>query len=151
MWQLPPLVEAPRGFADTPHPPLAYLNSPLLQTLLARGCSQLTTFGLHGVAKRCAALHTLDLAGTCLSNGQVELCWGLPRSAYHPSAMRELNLSENPDLTRSTIIPVLDLCPGLRALRLSGCSDGVDDQVLSVAAQRCTLLQELKIARCVRV
>ena len=121
---------------------------PHAQTLLARECRGLSTFGLHGVAKRCLALHSLDLGGIGLTDGQAELCWGLPRTAYQPSRLRRLDLSENPRLTRSTLVPILDLCPDLRALRLNGCEDGADDQVLAVAAQRCTLLQELRLARC---
>lgn len=122
-----------------------------LHLLAARGCAGLSTFGLHGVIKRCTGLDSLDLAGCRLTNPQLELCMGLPRTAYAPCHLRTLNLSECPDLTPGSLVPTVNLCPGLRRLRLSGCVGGVDDHVLAATAARCSLLQELRIGRCVGV
>ena len=116
------------------------------QALTVSGCP-LSPFGLHGIIPRLTTLTSLRLRGVGLLDAAWEGCVGLPRTAYKASRLQVLDVSENPRLSSSVIIPTIDLCPGLRTLMLAGCFRGVTDEVLATAASRCQELRVLSIPR----
>merc|ERR1719272_872119 len=109
---------------------------PMLQSLVAANCPQLTSEGLTSLA-HCSTLTELNVAGNRLNDG------ALLNTLQHNKSLRALNVTGCTKLTDLFLEPLgwlegsqMTVCPGLVNLNLSDCSRLTDDTIRKLSEER---------------